>query len=81
MKKVYDRKDIYKIIKEDGVKRYELAVINIKHYGPGDIPSPVSRDNVVAWKYDYIQPVVEKKEEDDWFMNMIIRDLDRSFSN
>lgn len=76
----HERKNVYKLYIENGVKRKELAVINMKHYGP-IVPSPVSRDGDFCWRFEYIQPVVEKKDEDDWFMNMIMRDLDRSFAN
>jgi hypothetical protein len=69
-----ERKDIYKLYIENGVHRSELAVINIKH-DHHEVPSPVSRDGDFCWSYKYIQP--PKPEQEDWFMNLIIRDLDR----
>ena len=71
------RKNIYKHYIENGIHRKELAVSNIKH-DHHQVPSPVSRDGDFCWSYEYIQPpkpVVEEKE--DWFMNIIIRDLAR----
>lgn len=72
------RKNVYKLYIENGVKRQELAVVNIKH-DHHEVPSPVSREGDFCWSFEYIQPEKPKVEEDDWFMNMIIRDLDRSF--
>lgn len=70
------RKNIYKVSFKDGVKHQELAVINIKH-DHHEVPSPVDRSGIDCWKFDYIKDKPVTNEEDDWFMNLIIRDLDR----
>ena len=70
------RKDIYKTFFENGVKREELAVINIKH-DHHDVPSPVDRTGIHSWHFIYHKPKPVVEEQEDWFMNLIIRDLDR----
>ena len=76
-----NRKNIYKHYIENGVHRKELAVINIIH-DHHEVPSPVSRDGDFCWSYEYIQPSKPKQaEERDWFMGIIMSDIEKSFAN
>lgn len=53
-----------------------LAVINIIH-DHHEVPSPVDRAGISSWHFIYHKPKPVVEEQEDWFMNIIIRDLDR----